>query len=255
MNPNLIIDVGMHTGRDTEHYLSKGFDVVAIEADERHVNAVSARLAEHVESGRLKILNVAINDYDGEADFYANAEHDDWGTLSPEFVERNEQRYDSAHERRVVKCTRFENVLAEHGVPFYLKIDIEGLDLLCIRALEKFETRPTYVSYESDQKDFEGAFTELSELWQLGYRSFKIVFQKGDTSGPFGEDTPGPWMTIEETLDAYRRLLRAQKWFGDQGGWDGRLRGTFAHRLYRRYRRVTGRPPLSWVDVHARHPN
>lgn len=33
MNNSLIIDVGMHTGRDTEFYLKKGFNVVAIEAN------------------------------------------------------------------------------------------------------------------------------------------------------------------------------------------------------------------------------
>jgi hypothetical protein len=32
-NPNLIYDVGMHTGQDTEFYLAKGFNVIAIEAN------------------------------------------------------------------------------------------------------------------------------------------------------------------------------------------------------------------------------
>ncbi len=35
MNKSLIIDVGMHTGRDTEFYLKKGFEVIAIEANPR----------------------------------------------------------------------------------------------------------------------------------------------------------------------------------------------------------------------------
>jgi len=33
MNKNLIIDVGVHQGEDTEYYLKKGFCVVGIEAD------------------------------------------------------------------------------------------------------------------------------------------------------------------------------------------------------------------------------
>ena len=32
VDENLIIDVGMHTGRDTEFYLKKGFHVAAVEA-------------------------------------------------------------------------------------------------------------------------------------------------------------------------------------------------------------------------------
>ncbi len=30
--PNLIFDIGMHKGEDSEYYLKKGFDVVAFEA-------------------------------------------------------------------------------------------------------------------------------------------------------------------------------------------------------------------------------
>jgi len=31
-----------------------------------------------------------------------------------------------------VPAVRFETILGECGVPYYLKIDVEGLDLLCV---------------------------------------------------------------------------------------------------------------------------
>jgi hypothetical protein len=34
-------------------------------------------------------------------------------------------------------------------MPYYLKIDIEGADLLCLKALEKFEEKPKYISIEA----------------------------------------------------------------------------------------------------------
>ena len=275
MDPSLIIDVGMHVGRDTEFYLAKGFRVVAIEADPRHVATVRQRLKSHIDDGRLTILNVAINTFDGEVDFFTNPGHDDWGTLSEDFVRRNEEVYGSHHERTRVRCTRFENILAEHGVPYYLKVDIEGLDDLCLEALTACETRPRYVSIEPDQKSFEGAFSELATMWRLGYRDFKIVNQSqnhevrcpnppregrfvdqrfdGASSGPFGEESPGPWRGIEATLVEYRKILALQRRFGNQGGWDGPLHGTLAHRLVERYRRARGKGPLGWYDFHARH--
>lgn len=33
MNPDLIFDLGMHHGHDSEYYLKKGFQVVAVEAN------------------------------------------------------------------------------------------------------------------------------------------------------------------------------------------------------------------------------
>lgn len=277
MNDSLIIDVGMHVGKDTEFYLAKGFRVVAIEADPRHVAAVEERLASYVADGRLTILNVAIQTYDGETDFFVNPDHDDWGTVSEAFVERNVEVYGSRHERMTVKCTRFANVLREFGVPYYLKVDIEGLDDLCLEALLEFDTAPRFVSIEPDQKSFEGAFGELALMWRLGYRDFKIVNQAnnrevrcpqppregvfvdqrfdGHTSGPFGEESPGAWQGIEATLVEWRRILAQQQRFGHQGGWDGRWRGTLADRVYQRYRRARGLGPLGWYDFHARHAN
>ncbi|MEQ8980222.1 MAG: FkbM family methyltransferase [Deltaproteobacteria bacterium] len=275
MDRSLIIDVGMHVGRDTEFYLKKGFRVVAVEADPRHVEAVQARLRSYIDDGHLTILNVAINTFDGETDFFVNPEHDDWGTVSPEFVRRNVEVYGSRHETVKVRCTRFENVLNEFGVPYYLKVDIEGLDDLCLEALDGFDTAPRFVSIEPDQKSFEGAFNELSMLWRLGYRAFKIVNQgrnrelrcpdppregvyveqrfDGASSGLFGEESPGPWRGIEDTVVAWRSILAQQRRFGDQGGWEGEWRGTLAHKLYERYRRVRKQGPLGWYDFHARH--
>ncbi len=275
MDRSLIIDVGMHVGKDTEFYLAKGFRVVAIEADPRHVKAVSERLSRYIDDGRLTILDVAIQTFDGETDFFVNPDHDDWGTVSEEFVRRNVEVYGSEHERVTVKCRRFESVVEEFGVPYYLKVDIEGLDDLCLEGLLGFDTAPRFVSIEPDQKSFEGAFGELALMWRLGYRDFKIVNQAnnrdvrcpqppregayvdqrfdGHTSGPFGEESPGAWRGVEETLVEWRRILALQARFGHQGGWEGRWRGSVAHRAFERYRRLRGQGPLGWYDFHARH--
>src|SRR5687767_12340519 len=91
MRPDLIIDVGLHIGRDTQFYLQKGFNVVAIEANPLLAQKVEQELQEYIESGQLKIYNVAINDYSGSVDFYVNREKHDWGTISKDFATRNEK--------------------------------------------------------------------------------------------------------------------------------------------------------------------
>jgi hypothetical protein len=117
---------------------------------------------------------------------------------------------------------------------------------LCLEALLEFPERPQYISIEAGLKSFEETFNELSLLWLLGYRRFKIVNQAlfdGTSSGPFGEEAPGRWMSIEETFRKYRRLLREQKYFGAHGTFFR----TPVHKLYE----LLKREPAGWYDFHA----
>lgn len=268
MNKSLIIDVGMHTGRDTEFYLAKGFDVVAIEANPELVKRARSKFSDALLNKKLTLYDVAIADHDGEIDFYINQQHDDWGTTSLEFASRNE-RFGTNNTLSRVQCARFQNILRQHEVPYYLKIDIEGADMLCLEALMEFGEKPKYVSIEAGLNSFEETFSELSLFWVLGYREFKIVNQAlnstvrcqnppleglfveyqfdGTCSGPFGEEAPGRWMSVEETFIRYRRLLTEQKYFGA----DGKLYRTPFHRVYE----VLKREPAGWYDFHAKLAN
>lgn len=265
MNESLIIDVGMHTGRDTEFYLKKGFKVVAIEANPELVELGRSRFKDAISEKRLVIHDIAIADYEGEIDFYINEQKDDWGTISKEYAERNES-LGTNHRKTHVRCTTFSNIIKEHGIPYYIKIDIEGADMLCLEALMDFKWRAKYISAELGLGSFEDTFTELSLLWNLGYRKFKIVNQAknnliecpnpplegayvdykfdGTCSGPFGEEAGGEWITIEEVLKRYRKLLTADKYFGATG----RFFRTPIHKLYES---ISGEP-VGWYDLHAK---
>lgn len=267
MNKSLIIDVGMHTGRDTEFYLKKGFNVVAIEANPELVKRAQAHFEDALSNKRLVLYDRAIAEHDGEIEFYVNQQHDDWGTTSKEFASRNE-RLGSSNTLIHVKSTRFQNILRKHGIPYYLKIDIEGADMLCLKALLEFKETPKYVSIEASLRSFEETFTELSLLWTLGYREFKIVNQAlnsrikcqnpplegkfvdyhfdSTSSGPFGEEAPGKWMSAEDTFVKYRRLLNEQRYFGAEG----KLYRTIFQKIYERIKRE----PVGWYDFHARRP-
>src|SRR5262245_48569394 len=173
---DLIIDVGMHVGEDTAYYLAKGFDVVAVEANSALVEQVTAEFADEVARGRLRIFNVAIADRPGTQSFAISDEMPIWSSMSPDFIARNEAT--GTRYRYVdVPAVRFEDILREVGIPHYLKVDIEGLDMLCVRALEAFDDRPDFVSIESHvsigASPFETVFDELARLWALDYRAFQ----------------------------------------------------------------------------------
>jgi FkbM family methyltransferase len=126
----LIFDVGMHRGRDTEFYLKKGFKVVAIEANPQLVKSCQERFQNYINAGKLVIYDHAIAEQAGEIEFYINDQHDDWGTISREFAQRNE-KIGTSNSTTKVKCSPLRQILEQFPTPYYIKIDIEGADILC----------------------------------------------------------------------------------------------------------------------------
>jgi FkbM family methyltransferase len=252
---DLIIDVGMHVGHDSEFYLAKGFNVVAVEANPDLVADAETKFARELADGRLRIFAVAIAEQRGTASLAVARDHSGYSSLSASEVQRAEQRGVS-FEHIDVPTVPFEDVLAEVGVPYYLKVDIEGLDRLCVRALRRFDERPAYVSIESSITNakrglgFAEIFDELDELWKLGYTRFKYINQMRaselpnpplegsryaepvrsvQASGPFGKETPGRWEPIATTILRGWSLRMVR----ELGARDGRLSRLPPGRLYR----------------------
>ena len=113
------------------------------------------RLRRFVESGQVTIVNAAVAEQAGPARFFFNESDSAWGTTSPEWAARNE-RLGARSSEITVKGIRFQQLLEEFGIPYYLKVDIEGADMLCILALRDFSSKPKYVSIESNKTSWKG---------------------------------------------------------------------------------------------------
>lgn len=263
---NLVFDVGLHRAEDTRFYLAKGFDVVAVEAMPSLAERAAHELRDQVDSGQLIIENVAIAETAGEVSFYSSAASE-WGTIRPEWAARNE-RLGAPSNTLTVTAVPFADLLARHGVPHYLKIDIEGADLLCLQALDPFEL-PDYVSVESEKVSWAGLVAEFDLLEELGFSQFKVVGQhrvprqqpprparegrytpwrfEAGASGLFGEEAPGRWMSRRAALATYRLIFARYRLYGD----DGLLPRTGPGKLLRLPVRALG-GSAGWYDTHAR---
>jgi len=142
---DLIYDVGMHKGEDTDFYLRKGFRVVAFEANPELAHYCRQKFDAEITAQKLTIVEGAILDGEfGNADevtFFTNCEVSEWGTVSSEWARRNET-LGTTNETITVKRADFSSCLARFGIPFFMKIDIEGMDVVCLRALLDFEKSP-----------------------------------------------------------------------------------------------------------------
>jgi FkbM family methyltransferase len=271
---DLIFDLGMHRGEDTDFYLAKGFRVVAFEADPDLIKQCREQFSEQLASGQLEIVEGAIvnSPADGSTiTFYKNPNVTVWGTIDPAWKDRNE-RAGWESEQITVPTVDFGKCIEKYGVPYYMKIDIEGADILSLKKLGDYEAKPDYVSIESNKLSLSGIDEELNILQELGYDSFKAVQQAmipgtlaprpakeghdieyrhaRDASGPFGRELSGNWQSRSAIKNTYRRIFIGYRIFGN----DTFMRtNRFARRIWQLLQRTMGRSIPGWFDTHARH--
>jgi FkbM family methyltransferase len=228
MHSDLIYDVGFHDGQDTDFYLKKGFRVVAVEANPELCAKGRERFSGPISDGRLVLVEKALAREPGTITFFQVADITAWSTCDPVFAE-DYRRRGAAIKALEVEATTMRQLLAEHGVPHFLKIDIEGLDMVGIEGLRGAPSLPRGLSMEAERNSFPALVREIKTLADLGYNQFKIVpqtkvpaqvapspakegvwvqhqFELG-ASGLFGDETPGQWLTEEQVIAAYRRIF------------------------------------------------
>jgi FkbM family methyltransferase len=141
---DVIFDIGMSEGNDTAFYLAKGFRVVGVEPDVQTYYALLERFAPEIEAGRLVIHNLAADARYGEiVEFFHHERHQGVSGLShgrAEFA----LGYKSYH----VMTIDWATLIAQHGVPHYAKIDIEGNERAFLKGAAGSFPLPLYISIE-----------------------------------------------------------------------------------------------------------
>jgi FkbM family methyltransferase len=255
MIADLIYDIGMYNGEDTKYYLKKGYRVIAIEANPALVALVKDELKPFITSQQLTVINVGIAEKEGNMTFYRNDHELEWSSFDKMIGTRNNTPYTEMQ----VPCRTLSSIFSEYGVPYYLKIDIEGYDAICIQGIESVQNAPLYISCEASSLEC------LEALIAMGYTQFKLINQARNfaafnwtvennvignfiqqkwnrgklrlqkyfsfqynygTTGPFAEDTSGPWRDANYIRNSYNQFYSLP---GNQP--------------------VNG---LSWFDIHAK---
>ncbi|HZS41084.1 MAG TPA: FkbM family methyltransferase [Polyangia bacterium] len=232
MHRDLIFDIGMHSGVDTEFYLKKGFRVVGVEANPSLSTLAEKKFATAIADGRLCIEAVGISNVEKIQTFYVNEDCDEWSS----FLEEQGTRQNSRFRTLEVPCKRLDYLVEKYGMPYYLKIDVEGLDSLIVRDLSRLKERPKFISIE------EGNIESLIALYEAGVRSFNFINQLAirefrlpspareghevehrfgaSSSGPFGRELPGEWLYPERAFKHYLDKVHPPDSAPIDGWWD-----------------------------------
>jgi len=257
---DLIYDIGMDDGDDSDFYLRNGFRVVAVEADPELCEVAAKRFRLAIADGRLTIVNRAIAPKSGPVTFHRSTTPG-WGTVVEDW-HRDIAARGGAADALVVDGITLADLVAAHGAPFYMKLDIEGMDRIAVEGLAATAARPRYLSMETSfAKSMNLAAMQLDfeTLTRLDYDRFKIVDQQqlahradssaAGPSGPFGEETPGEWLSANAALESFRALCRTMRL--PLLLYRNRRLFLYYSSVMRRLHRRS--PNLSWYDIHAKH--
>ncbi len=208
--PRVIYDLGANNGDDIPYYLLKADLVVGVEASPALAAELRQRFAVEIAADRVRIENCAltVDPAVAEVPFFLHRANHLLSQLPRPAPERLGE-----FDETVLPATTFAALAARHGDPFYVKIDLEGYDDVILQDLFRSGVFPPYISAEAHTID---VFCTLVALG--GYDAFKLVegefvgrdyaahpiatdsgtqvytFPSPHSSGPFGNDIPGPWM-------------------------------------------------------------
>ena len=167
--PNsLVFDVGANHGWKSDTFLRLGARVVAVEPDEVNQDVLRQKfLSYRLFKKPLTVVGKALGESNATETMWVDEPGSAKNTLSKKWVDtlrEDASRFGETlgfREQKTVAITTLDDLIAAHGVPFFIKIDVEGYEPCVLRGLHQ---RVPYVSFEVNLPEFRPEGLECIEL-------------------------------------------------------------------------------------------
>jgi FkbM family methyltransferase len=176
---DLAFDIGAHVGDRTGSFRRLGARVVALEPQ-----PLCARIVRAIYGGDsgVTLREAACGEFSGTVTLRVNSANPTVSTASTEFVAAADgaggwegQVWDSMIE---VPCTTLNALIAEHGMPAFSKIDVEGFEAIVLSGLS--QPLPA-LSFEFTTIQRDVALACLARLSALGSYRFDVALGESQT--------------------------------------------------------------------------
>lgn len=176
----LAFDVGGNHGQSINVLLTKGYDkIVSFEANPILAQALQERYSE---DPRVVIYNNIVCEHSNGKEFYISTTADGISTTKKEWIFesrfRNTQQWlkDIEGEPLIIPSVTLDQQIEIHGVPDFIKIDVEGGELEVFKGLHSFVPK---IAFEWTEELWDKHTAPCVELLKdLGYSRF--AYQEAD---------------------------------------------------------------------------
>lgn len=169
----LAFDIGAHVGDRTACFRRLGARVVALEPQPLCLQALHQLYGE---DPGVTIVPKACAAEPGTLTFHVNSANPTVSTASHTFVNKAngaegwaEQNWDA---ELTVEATTLAELIAQHGLPDFIKIDVEGFEDVALSTLTQ---RPHALSFEFTTIERDVAYRALKRLEALGGYGFNLA--------------------------------------------------------------------------------
>lgn len=181
---DLVFDVGAHVGDRVSAFRALGARVVAVEPQPLLVAVL--RLLHGRDRG-VRIEPVALGPAEGAATLKVNSANPTVSTRSDAFLDATRdapgwegQAWDTELK---VRSTTLDALIARHGMPAFLKIDVEGFEAEVLSGLTQ---RPPALSFEIVTAARAAGLDALAQARALGFTQFRLSLgESHEWSGPW----------------------------------------------------------------------
>jgi FkbM family methyltransferase len=203
---DVCFDVGANTGNRTKVFLKLAARVVAVEPQDK-----CARLIESVfgRDKRLTIVRKALGAAEGQAEMRVS-NSSTVSSLSGDWIEavqKSGRFADTSWDtKQPVQLTTLDGLIHEHGLPAFIKIDVEGFEDQVVKGLsQKVKT----LSLEFTPEYLRATYNCIEHLRLLG--DIRLNYSLGETMRLALDH----WIEPQEMVDLLESLKDDRSIFGD----------------------------------------